>query len=207
MVSLISQAKFPVSRHFSGPERAQPQPFARGLWSAARAPLPVVLAMAAVPRRREVLKLGPLLLGPRMAEAKVLKAPEVVRELWGKGLRIGEDLSSWSTFLAEDCIYEDLYYQEPARGKEEVLKLIRQKLLPSNSELILESISDGNRSCGFTWRIEEKGVGIGQRGLCFVRLNSAGQVAYVRDLGEPLYADLCFKTHLLHFVAKYGCKL
>eukprot|EP00438_Fugacium_kawagutii_P006716 Skav219128 [mRNA] locus=scaffold1574:541717:542328:+ [translate_table: standard] len=203
MALLISQAKFPVSHHFSGPQRAQPGPFARGPWSTQRA-LPVVLAMAAVPRRREVVKLGPLLLGSALAEAKVLKAPEVVRELWGKGLRVGEDLSSWSTFLAEDCIYEDLYYQEPARGKEEVLKLVRQKLLPSNSGLILESISDGNRSCGFTWRIEEKGVGIGQRGLCFLRLNSAGQVAYVRDLGEPLYADLCFKTHLFR---KYSCKL
>lgn len=139
-------------------------------------------------RRREVL-LGPVvpLLGPKVAEAKALKAPQVVRELWGKGLRTGEDLSQWKQLLAADCVYEDLYYQDAAKGKDEVLKLIGQKLLPSNSQLIIDDISDGQKSCGFTWHIEEKGVGIGQRGIGYVRLNSAGEVVYVRDLGEPLF--------------------
>lgn len=156
-------------------------------------PLVVLAAVAAIGnsswcRRREVL-LGPVvpLLGPKVAEAKALKAPEVVRELWGKGLRTGEDLSQWKQLLAADCVYEDLYYQDAAKGKDEVLKLIGQKLLPSNSQLIIDDISDGQKSCGFTWHIEEKGVGIGQRGIGYVRLNSAGEVVYVRDLGEPLF--------------------
>eukprot|EP00435_Cladocopium_sp_Y103_P011887 s738_g3.t1 len=158
-------------------------------------PLVALAAVAAIGtswrRRREVL-LGPVapLLSPMVAEAKAvapLKAPEVVRELWGKGLRTGEDLSQWKQLLAADCVYEDLYFQDAAKGKDEVMKLIGQKLLPSNSQLIIDDISDGQKSCGFTWHVEEKGVGIGQRGIGYVRLNSAGEVVYVRDLGEPLF--------------------
>lgn len=117
----------------------------------------------------------------------VRTAPDVARSLWGKGLRSDEDLARWEAAVASDCVYEDLYYAEPAKGKQAVVELIRQKLLPPKSHLVIDSLSDGSSSCGFTWHIEEDGVGIGHRGLCFVRLNSAGEVAYVRDLGEPLF--------------------
>ena len=192
-MALVVQAKFPVYYPLipKRPKRVQHGP------AFPRMP-PMLLAatgaMATTSKRRALLARLPGLvwLGPMVSEAAPLrKAPELVKDLWGKGLRSGEDLSLWKTFLAEDCVYEDLYYAEPARGKQEVLELIQQKLLPANSGLILDSISDGKLSCGFTWHVEEKGVGIGQRGLCYVRLNSKGQVAYVRDLGEPLWPGFC----------------
>ena len=192
-MALVVQAKFPVYHPLipKHSKRVQHGPVFP------RVP-PVLLAatgaIATTSKRRALLARLPGLvwLGPMVSEAAPLrKAPELVKDLWGKGLRSGEDLSLWKTFLAEDCVYEDLYYAEPARGKQEVLELIQQKLLPANSGLFLDSISDGKLSCGFTWHIEEKGVGIGQRGLCYVRLNSKGQVAYVRDLGEPLCPGFC----------------
>lgn len=191
-MALVVQAKFPVYHPLipKHSKRVQHGPVFP------RAP-PVLLAATgaiATSKRRALLARLPGLvwLGPMVSEAAPLrKAPELVKDLWGKGLRSGEDLSLWKTFLAEDCVYEDLYYAEPARGKQAVLELIQQKLLPANSGLFLDSISDGKLSCGFTWHIEEKGVGIGQRGLCYVRLNSKGQVAYVRDLGEPLCPGFC----------------
>ena len=189
------QAKLPVSWRFSGlGPNLHPRCLPMTAVAPSRLQLPAIAAAAAAcvgRKRREALVASVVLLGPKVAEAKTSerKAPEVVRELWGKGLRTGEDLSQWSQLLAEDCIYEDLYYAEATKGKQEVMKLIGQKLLPANSQLMVDDISDGQSSCGFTWHVEQQGVGIGQRGLCYVRLNSAGEVAYVRDLGEPLSLD------------------
>jgi len=114
-------------------------------------------------------------------------APEVVRNLWGNGLTSEEDLGKWVAAFSDDCVYEDLYFEDPARGHKQLKKTLRQKLLPQGSRLVLDHISDGRMSCGFTWHIQEDGVGTGQRGLCFVRLNDKGEVAYVRDVGEPLF--------------------
>jgi len=188
-MALVVQAKFPVY-HALIPKRSKRVQHGPVFPRVPPVLLAATGAIATTSKRRALFARLPGLvwLGPMVSEAAPLrKAPELVKDLWGKGLRSGEDLSLWKTFLAEDCVYEDLYYAEPARGKQEVLELIQQKLLPANSGLFLDSISDGKLSCGFTWHIEEKGVGIGQRGLCYVRLNSKGQVAYVRDLGEPLF--------------------
>jgi len=115
-------------------------------------------------------------------------APEVVRRLWGNGLRSVEDAERWAKeAFAEDCVYEDLYYAEPAVGPSAVASLLRDKILPEGSELVVDRISDGRKSCGFTWHILQPSVGVGQRGLAFVRLNSDGRIQFVREVGEPLF--------------------
>eukprot|EP00933_Yihiella_yeosuensis_P007450 TRINITY_DN112499_c0_g1_i1.p1 TRINITY_DN112499_c0_g1~~TRINITY_DN112499_c0_g1_i1.p1 ORF type:complete len:423 (-),score=94.30 TRINITY_DN112499_c0_g1_i1:390-1658(-) len=126
---------------------------------------------------------------PAAASASsALTAPEVVKSLWGPGLSEGEDVERWVAAFAADGIYEDLYYAEPAKGHAALRELIRQKELPKGSRLVLDHVSDGKQSCGFTWHVEQQGVGTGQRGLAFVRLDpQTGKVSYVREVGEPLF--------------------
>ena len=184
-----------------GPPRGPPAP-GRRLGAAA------AVACRAVRRQ---LCLAPLAPAAAWAAAPP-PAPQVVRKLWGQGLSEGEDLEKWREALAEDCVprrtedgqfredshteprcssiftcevYEDLYYSEAAKGKEAVLSLLKEKLLPKGARLVLDSISDGRSSCGFAWHVQ--GDAIGLRGLCYLRLNAVGQVAYVRDLGEPVF--------------------
>ena len=68
--------------------------------------------------------------------------------------------------------------------------------------MILDHVSDGRSSCGFTWHIQQEGVGTGQRGLCFLRLNSSGEVVYVRELGEPLFKAGVLTEQLLQALTK-----
>ncbi|CAE7942501.1 unnamed protein product [Symbiodinium sp. KB8] len=108
-----------------------------------------------------------------------------------------QDLDAWVAAFAADCVYEDLYYAQPATGR-----LLQEKLLPKGARMILDHVSDGRSSCGFTWHIQQEGVGTGQRGLCFLRLNSSGEVAYVRELGEPLFKAGVLTEQLLQALTK-----
>ncbi|CAE7856325.1 unnamed protein product [Symbiodinium microadriaticum] len=81
-------------------------------------------------------------------------------------------------------------------------RLLQEKLLPKGARMILDHVSDGRSSCGFTWHIQQEGVGTGQRGLCFLRLNSSGEVAYVRELGEPLFKAGVLTEQLLQALTK-----
>lgn len=55
-------------------------------------------------------------------------------------------------------------------------------------KLVLDRVSDGNRSCGFTWHLEEEGIaGVGIRGTTFISLNEDGRIVYLREICEPLF--------------------
>lgn len=125
----------------------------------------------------------------------------MVRSLWGKGLTRGE-ISRWLESMSPDCIYEDLYYSDPVIGRTAVAKLLEDKLLPSGSQLVVDRISDGRQSCGFTWHIQQDGVGTGQRGAVFVRLSDQGLVQYVREVGEPLFKAGVLTEQLLKALTK-----
>ena len=157
-------------------------------------------------KRRDLLGTGLLWkLAPEAATAKPTKAsaaPEVVQRLWAGGLSTGEDLDAWVAAFSADCVYEDLYYEKPANGRSELRNLLQEKLLPKESRVILDHISDGRSSCGFTWHIEQEGVGTGLRGLCFLRLNSSGEVSYVREVGEPLFKAGVLTEQLLQALTK-----
>ena len=73
---------------------------------------------------------------------------------------------------------QDLYYADPAVGPAAVADLLQKKVLPAGSRWVLDRVSDGKASCGFTWHIEQEGVGVGLRGLSFLRLDAAGKVTY-----------------------------
>ena len=156
--------------------------------------------------RRDLLGTGLLWVGAEQASASESRtnptAPEVVKTLWAGGLSKGEDLDAWTAAFAADCLYEDLYYGQPATGRDELRSLLQDKLLPKGARMILDHVSDGRSSCGFTWHIEQEGVGTGQRGLCFLRLNSSGKVAYVREVGEPLFKAGVLTEQLLQALTK-----
>ena len=79
------------------------------------------------------------------------------------GISKKKELASWQSLFVErvfGCFWWDLV------GSPSYSRLLEPGVLPLFSP---------------------DGLGIGHRGLCFVRLNSAGEVAYVRDLGEPLF--------------------
>mmetsp|Transcript_26995 Transcript_26995/g.89588 ORF Transcript_26995/g.89588 Transcript_26995/m.89588 type:complete len:424 (-) Transcript_26995:104-1375(-) len=140
---------------------------------------------------------------PSMAVAASLAgtAPAVVASLWGAGLR-ADDIERWVAAFSEDCVYEDLYYADPAKGKAAVAQLLREKVLPKDSRVVVDRISDGRKSCGFTWHIAEEGVGVGQRGLAFVRLDDQGKICFVRELGEPLFKAGVLTEKLLEALTK-----
>ena len=157
--------------------------------------------------RRDVISTGLVWsYGAKCAAAKeaaaARTAPEVAKALWAGGLSSGEDLDAWVAAFAADCVYEDLYYEKPATGRIELRNLLRDKLLPKGARMILDHVSDGQSSCGFTWHIQQDGVGTGQRGLCFLRLNKSGEVSYVREVGEPLFKAGVLTEQLLQALTK-----
>lgn len=153
--------------------------------------------------RRDLLGAGITWVGgAERVLARSTTAPEIVKRLWAGGLSSGEDLDAWVAAFAADCVYEDLYYAQPATGRQELRRLLQEKLLPKGARMILDHVSDGRSSCGFTWHIQQEGVGTGQRGLCFLRLNSSGEVAYVRELGEPLFKAGVLTEQLLQALTK-----
>ena len=59
---------------------------------------------------------------------------------------------------------------------------------PPGSTLVLDRVSDGQRSGGFTWHREAEGVeGNGLRGITYLELDGDGKIAYVQEGCEPLF--------------------
>ncbi|CAE7763608.1 unnamed protein product [Symbiodinium sp. CCMP2456] len=136
--------------------------------------------------RRDLLGAGIAWVGgAERALARSTTAPEIVKRLWAGGLSSGEDLDAWVAAFAADCVYEDLYYAQPATGRQELRRrLLQEKLLPKGARMILDHVSDGRSSCGFTWHIQQEGV------------------AYVRELGEPLFKAGVLTEQLLQALTK-----
>ena len=76
---------------------------------------------------------------------------------------------------------------EPVKGRAAVQALLEDKF-PTGSKLIIERLSDGTASGGFTWHREAEGEeGSGLRGVTYVELNEAGKIVYVQEGAEPLF--------------------
>ncbi|CAE7246319.1 unnamed protein product [Symbiodinium pilosum] len=56
----------------------------------------------------------------------------------------------------------------------------------SCGRIVIDRLSDGARSCGFTWHLEEDGA-VGIRGTTYVELNEQGKIIYLREICEPLF--------------------
>lgn len=115
------------------------------------------------------------------------RADDLVRYLWTE-LSL-KDMDVFMQYFAEDVVYEDLIYKEAFRGKAAVQSFMQKNLeaAPEDLKFVLERISDGERSAGFTWHCEIDGVPEVQfaRGCSFYELNDDGLICYVRDIPEP----------------------
>ena len=60
---------------------------------------------------------------------------------------------------------------------------------PSGSRLVIDRLSDGKSSGGFTWHRESSGAegAVGLRGTLYAELDEAGLIAYVREGCEPIW--------------------
>ena len=86
-----------------------------------------------------------------------------------------------------DVEWDDLSLKEPVTGRAAVKQLIANKF-PEESRLVIERLSDGKRSGGFTWHREAVGAegSVGLRGTLYAELNADGQLTYVREGCEPI---------------------
>jgi len=115
-------------------------------------------------------------------------AVQVVQRLWGQGLpRSDEERArTWLSSFSPEAVVEDTYRAEAGKGLEGARAYLENKT--ACGRLVIERLSDGEQSCGFTWHLEEDGVdGIGLRGTTFVAVDTNGQVAYLREIAEPLF--------------------
>ena len=94
--------------------------------------------------------------------------------------------------IAEDCIYEDLIYQEPFRGRTEIAAYFDkiERLVPKDIKFVVEDITDGDpMRVGVRWHVELEGVAQFpfSRGVSFYEINTDGQIVFARDIVEPTF--------------------
>ncbi|CAE7245764.1 unnamed protein product [Symbiodinium sp. CCMP2456] len=115
-------------------------------------------------------------------------APSLVLRLWEEvGLPQGnvEKERAWLEAFDANAVVEDLYYSDvSASDSAGVRAYVENKA--SCGRIVIDRLSDGTRSCGFTWHLEDDGA-VGIRGTTYVELNEDGLVSYLREICEPLF--------------------
>ena len=92
--------------------------------------------------------------------------------------------------IDEGCEYQDLIYQEPFRGKEEISAYFDkiERLVPDDIKFVVEDITDGDGlKVGVRWHVELEGVAEFpfSRGVSFYEINEQGKIVFARDIVEP----------------------
>jgi len=136
---------------------------------------PRALRLAALPRTTSI--------------AAVVSAPVrcdvLLRELFLEQPEV--DAAAVAAACSDDVEWNDMDLREPIKGRAAVQDLLESKF-PTGSKLIVERLSDGTASGGFTWHREAVGEeGTGRRGVTYVELDVAGQIVYVQEGAEPLF--------------------
>lgn len=114
-------------------------------------------------------------------------APALVQKLWKEvGIPKGNASAEkqWLDSFSADATVEDLYLNENPTGIAGVRAYLENK--SGCGRLVIDRCSDGDRSCGFTWHLQENEA-VGLRGTTFVQLDEQGKVCYLREICEPLF--------------------
>lgn len=141
-----------------------------------------------IPRPRISLAASPGVIFPNVGAER---ASALASRLWKElGPPSGDPAkeAEWLDAFAPDAIVEDLYLlAEPiAAGGAGAKAYLANKA--ECGRFIVDRMTDGRSSCGFTWHLEEDGVdGIGIRGTTFIALDGSGRISYLREICEPLY--------------------
>ncbi|KAJ9504983.1 hypothetical protein QJQ45_029640, partial [Haematococcus lacustris] len=98
------------------------------------------------------------------------------------------DLDTVASLMAEEVEYHDMIYEEPFRGKAQVMAFMAKvrRTVPSDLQFVVEDITQGDpRRVGLTWHVE---IGEGtvfpfSRGCSFYTLDDSGRILKVAIKG------------------------
>lgn len=98
------------------------------------------------------------------------------------------DPAAVSSACSPTVEWVDMNLDAPIRGQAAVEEHLAS-LYPTGSRLVVEKMSDGVSSGGFTWHREADGMdGVrGVRGVTYFELDDAGKISYVQEGWEPLF--------------------
>ena len=120
---------------------------------------------------------------PTAVASAPVKCDVLLRELFDGRV----DAAAVAAACSETVEWNDMDLKESIRGRAAVRTLLEDKF-PAGSKLVVERMSDGAESGGFTWHREADDVeGTGLRGITYVELDETGQIAYVQEGAEPLF--------------------
>jgi len=99
------------------------------------------------------------------------------------------DIDTIASLMDDDVEYHDMIYEEPFRGREEVVAFMRKvrDTVPSDLKFVVDDITAGDPSkVGVMWHVE---IGDGtvfpfSRGCSFYTVNAQGRIVQARDLVE-----------------------
>lgn len=113
--------------------------------------------------------------------------------------------SEFARACATNVLYEDCYEPQPIVGRFNVEDHLKKRAQlrsdRQDSGFRIDRISDGTKACGFAWTWT-CGDTEGLRGTTFVELNQNNEIAYVREIPEPMYKPGDATLELLKAVTK-----
>lgn len=108
----------------------------------------------------------------------------LIENLWGANAGGGVNIDRIVESCSRNVVWEDFRLKEPVEGRDAVSNLLRSQF-PEGTSIMLDRVSDGVKSSGFTWTREYEGK-LGLRGTTYVRLDDDGKIECVKELAEPL---------------------
>ena len=100
------------------------------------------------------------------------------------------DINSAMELIDDNCIYEDLNFPQPFKGKEAVRQLLEESCqgIPDELQFVIDDITTGDPlAVGVLWHVELDGIPFPNgRGVSFYRCSEVtGKLVFARDLVEP----------------------
>lgn len=142
-------------------------------------------------------------------------AKEVVLEYYKRWN--ARDADAVMEMIADDCVFEDLVFQDPFLGREAIggyFREIREFLDPEVQFVVddacMDEVKDGEPGkVGILWHVEVNGIKFPfSRGASFYKVNDDRKISFVRDVVEPAlkpgHAALRILTVVTPIVKKLG---
>lgn len=100
------------------------------------------------------------------------------------------DVNAAMEWIDDQCIYEDLNFSQPFKGKEAVRELLEESCqgIPDELKFVIDDITTGDPlAVGILWHVELDGIPFPNgRGVSFYRFSEVtGKLVLARDLVEP----------------------
>ena len=141
------------------------------------APLPTLRASVPAVHSRAGL--------PTAAVASGVRCDDLIRTLFSNGVSASAVAAACSDSV--EWVDMGLPKGSPLRGPAAVQDHLTA-LYPAGSKLVVEKLSDGALSGGFSWHREAEGAeGTGLRGITYIELDEVGKINYVQEGYEPLF--------------------